>query len=112
MVLLSCSNKPIDCSNFKTGTFKYPNTPDVIIDRDNKIQTELYKKDNVTVISDIEWLSDCEYILTYKSISNSPNDKRIGQQIKVSIISTSKNRYSYKAYNDLKEINSSIIKIN
>ncbi len=92
----SCSSKPTDCSNFRTGIFKYKHKDysGHVIERNDSIQIEYNDTDDIKIISKIEWASDCEYILTYKDILNYPQkDNVIGKSFNVKIIETKNSSY-------------------
>lgn len=107
--LFNCSAQKNNCSNFKTGTFEYidnDNNKHTII-RNDSIQTEFNKKNNIKIITTVSWVSDCEYILTYKDIENySKKNKVIGKKIVVKIIDIKDNTYIAQAISDA--INSKI----
>jgi len=87
IVLFTCSNNIKNCSNFKTGTFKYldNNPEEVIVIRNDTSHIEINKRYNTKIISDVEWVSDCEFIITPKEFINYP-DERISKPISVQII--------------------------
>ncbi|OAD90780.1 hypothetical protein A7A78_13790 [Aequorivita soesokkakensis] len=64
-----------DCAFFKTGNFKYvlEEQPEIVI-RTDSTQVEINPIDKIEIHSTVEWVSDCEYVLTYKRIENYPED--------------------------------------
>lgn len=96
LTIFSCSTKKKDCKNFKTGTFKYTDLKykGHTITRNDSIQIEINDKDNIKIITLVEWISDCEYVLTYKDILNYPNKENIiGQKINVKILESKELSY-------------------
>jgi len=86
----------MDCSKFRTGTFKYLNKElsHFTITRNDSTQIEYNSKDNVTIITSVEWVSQCTYILTYENVTNHPYEKKVaGEKIKVTILNTDGNIY-------------------
>ncbi len=111
LTIFSCSAQKKDCSKFKTGTFKYPsNDSSFVITRNDSIQIEFNEKTNLKMVGDIEWLSDCQYTLTYIEVNNPKAKSLVGVKFTVDITSTSEDSYKYHAYNNDKEINGEIIK--
>lgn len=62
------------------------------------------------MVGAIEWLSDCQYTLTYIEVNNPKAKSLVGVKFTVDITSTSEDSYKYHAYNNDKEINGEIIK--
>lgn len=96
----NCKGQEKKCSAFKTGKFKYvlKNRPELII-RTDSTQVEINPITKVEAHSSIEWKSECEYVMTYETILNYPEDAShmIGQKIHVKIISTDSNGYKVHA---------------
>jgi len=101
----------IDCSKFKTGTFKYPNNDDWIITRNDSIQIEIDKKNNLKFVGIIDWVSNCQYTLTYKEVNNPARNPIIGTSFKVTINTVKDNKYTYTAYDDTRKMDGEIIKV-
>lgn len=96
ITIIACSKQNKNCSKFKTGTFKYvdPNSITYTITRNDSLQIEVNNKNNIKVISTIEWISDCEYKLKYKDIINYLNKREvIGKVINIEIIETKTSAY-------------------
>ncbi|EZH74142.1 hypothetical protein ATO12_14810 [Aquimarina atlantica] len=74
------------CNVFKRGKYKYGNInyPDVIIKRRKNIQIEK-DKDSKSKYR-IEWISPCEYNLTYTMVSEKKHKYLLGETINVKII--------------------------
>ena len=113
LTVVNCSKKPKDCSDFKTGVFihKNPDFSNWIILREDSIQTGIDIKDNSKLISSIEWLSDCNYSLTYKEVSENFKDSLIGTKINVNIINVIDNAYQYETNNGLYKTKGWIVKV-
>lgn len=64
-----------NCGFFKTGKFRYvlEEQPELII-RTDSTQVEINPIDKSEIHSSVEWISDCEYVLTYRKIINYPKD--------------------------------------
>ena len=97
-VIFSCSTKPKDCSSFKTGTFEYSNSDYAgwVVVRNDSIQIESNKKENIKLIGSIKWSSDCQYIITYKEAVNFSEENIIGRKIIVNISKTFDDSYECK----------------
>jgi len=86
----------VNCNNVRTGKFNYAlkNRPELII-RTDSTQIEINPLTKVEVHSSIQWISDCEYVMTYEKILNYPDEYEhlIGQKINVKIITAFSNGY-------------------
>jgi hypothetical protein len=107
-LFLSCSLKLRDCSEFRTGNFIYldSDSQHINITRNDTLQIEYDTKSKVKILTSIKWKSDCNYVLTYKDITNRENkDHIIGDKITVSILeirgSTYKARVKSSATNTI-----------
>jgi len=109
----SCYAQSKDCSKFKTGTFKYINSDKLgtIITRNDSIQIETNTKRGVEMTGKIKWLSDCKYKLTYIKISNSDYNRLLGTSFYVDITSVKDNAYTFKAYDETREMDGEIVRI-
>lgn len=105
----NCFAQKSDCNKFKTGTFEYidnNNNKQTVI-RNDTTQIEFNKKNDIKIITTVNWISDCEYTLIYKDIENYPKKNEvIGEKISVKIIETNDNTYTIQAISDA--INSKI----
>ena len=111
----SCSSQSKECSKFKVGTFKYDNNyfSDIIIVRNDSMQIEYNSKDDVEIESDIKWISNCEYVLTYKKISNyTEKESVIGKKIFVTILNTDKDSYTAQVVSTTLKTKVKFVKIN
>ena len=110
-----CFSQEKNCSNFKTGEFKYvlKSMPEKII-RTDSTQIEINPVDGVEIYASIIWTSDCTYVLTYQEIRNYPEDVSdyIGQKIFVEILETSGNWYKVRAKSNRMEEEIEFIKTN
>ncbi len=88
-----CQNN--SCLNFKTGEFIYsnPEYSDWKITRTDTIQIENNSKTGIEIRSSINWISDCSYTLTCKSVSVPSLKNIIGKVFKVSIVETFNDGY-------------------
>ena len=113
IIIFSCSSKPKDCQRFKTGTFKYENSSfsNWIVTRNDSIQIEIDKLNNIKIIGKIKWLSDCRYILTYTDINDLKQKDAIGTTVDVEILSSNNNNYKCIAINNENTLNLNMIKI-
>ena len=84
------------------GTFKYTNLDfqHFTIIRNDSMQIEVDKNRDVIVKASIKWLSDCEYLLTYKEVINSSVQQIIGTKVKVQIIESNNNTFLCRAVSD------------
>ena len=93
----------LDCSDFRTGEFRYtdPNFSDVIVIRTEKLQIERFQKTGEEVHLYIDWISECEYTLTFKKVVNA--DSKIatknmtGKELPVKILKIEGNIMSFSS---------------
>jgi len=114
LTTFSCYSQPKNCNEFKIGTFKYESSDlkDWIIVRNDSIQIEFNKKDNIKIVGKVKWLNNCKYSLSYKEINDYKRKNKLGTKIEVEIVEKSKNMYKYEAYNGLNYTSDWVIKIN
>tara|TARA_R110002110_G_scaffold54448_5_gene156309 strand:+ start:219 stop:596 length:378 start_codon:yes stop_codon:yes gene_type:complete len=102
LTLNSCAQEK-KCEDFKTGKFAYAekNRPEKILRTEN-LQIEINPITGVEIHTNIEWTSDCEYVMTYKKILNHPKDisSVIGKKIFVQILETNGNKIKVRAKSD------------
>jgi len=102
-ILSSCAEEK-NCQKFKTGEFMYESGQGPLeIVRTETHQNEINPNNGIDVYSTVEWISDCQYVLTYEKITNHPDDdvgSLIGQKVYVEILETKENRYKARAKND------------
>lgn len=96
LTIFSCSPKPKDCQRFKTGTFRYTDSTlkNLIVERNDSMQIETDEKENTKVICEVEWLSDCTYLVTPVEIINFPEDTKL-VPMEIEIIETTNNSYTF-----------------
>ena len=92
-----------DCEkDFRIGQFRYlnPEYKDVIIKRRKNKQIE--KTKDLKLVYEIEWISPCNYVLTYTKVSEPEYEYLIGQKIDVKIIDVLENG-NYVYYSNLSD---------
>lgn len=102
-----------NCSEFKTGKFKYLDSKlnDWVIFRTDSLQTESDPESGIIIISSINWITECHYILTYKEIHNYPGEDIVGETIDVKITSINNNIYTCHVVSDVADNYIKIYKI-
>nr|WP_315251545.1 DNA topoisomerase IV [uncultured Flavobacterium sp.] len=95
LLLISCYNAERNCSDFKTGKFKFEYKIDgvkktTVFERNDSIEIETYE--GKTDTSTIRWVNDCEYVLKKKHPKNKAEEKAISMKI----LTTSKNSYTFE----------------
>ena len=87
---------------FGRGEFRYtnPDYEDVIIKRSKRKQIE--KTKDLNFVYEIEWISSCNYVLTYTQVSKPEYEYLIGQKIDVKIIDVLENG-NYVYYSNLSD---------
>ena len=88
------------CENFITGDYTYKEEPynKTKVHRTKKFQFEHNKLDGMKLKFKIEWVSPCEYNLTYVKINDKSFKDIIGKTLKVIIIEViDPNTYKYLA---------------
>lgn len=95
LLLISCYQPNRNCSDFKTGQFKYEalvngKLETTIFKRSDSLQVEIYK--GKTDTSRIRWINDCEFILTPLN----PESILDKYQIQMKILNTTKNSYEFQ----------------
>ncbi|WP_268846024.1 DNA topoisomerase IV [Flavobacterium aestivum] len=95
LLLMSCYNAERNCTDFKTGKFKFEYEIDgvkktTLFERNDSIQIETFegKTDTAT----IRWVNDCEYVLQKKHPKNKAEEKAIDMKI----LTTTKNSYTFE----------------
>lgn len=86
-----------NCSRFKRGTFRYKESSGDYVIRKKKVQLEYSSVDNILFRHKITWVNDCEYILTFVEASKQQNTFVKDDQIRVLIIETGDNCFTFKA---------------
>lgn len=89
---ISCStstNK--DCTKYKSGTYQYSSRGEEVLSyRTDSTLKEVIQSTKMELYADVEWTSDCNFILTYTDIKHwdTSLDAMIGQKIVCEIIET------------------------
>jgi len=101
------------CDHFKVGRFKYADAgkKDVTIIRTATTQTETDDKTGAEVSGAIEWITDCEYTLTFKKVTVKGMEKLLNQKITTKITAFDGERYTCTATLDGKKFDMEIIKV-
>ncbi len=93
----------LDCSDFRTGEFRYtdPNFSDVIVIRTEKLQIERFQETGEEVHLYIDWISECEYTLTFKKVLNANSEmatkNMTGKELPVKILKIEGNIMSFSS---------------
>lgn len=95
IVTVSCYNFERNCSDFKTGKFKFEykidgKTQTTFFERKDSIEVETYN--GKTDTSSIRWTNDCEYILTKKN----PKSIQEKKSVAMKILSTTEDSYTFE----------------
>ncbi len=95
LLLLSCYDADRNCTDFKTGKFKFEHEVDgvmktTIFERNDTIEIETFE--GKTDTASIRWVNDCEYVLLKLHPKNMAEEKAIGMKI----LTTSKNSYTFE----------------
>lgn len=95
LTLMSCYNAEHNCTDFKTGKFKFEFEVDgkkktTVFERNDSIEIETFE--GKTDTASIRWVSDCEYILQKKHPKNMAEEKAIAMKI----LTTSKDSYTFE----------------
>jgi hypothetical protein len=93
--LLSCYDVERNCSDFKTGKFKFEYEIDgvkktTVFERNDSLEIETFE--GKTDTSTVRWVNDCEYVLQKKHPKNKAEEKAIDMKI----LTTSKNSYTFE----------------
>lgn len=95
-------NKSIDCINFIVGTFTYKLLPAAYSIRDEKKQFG-YSPDGLIIESDVEWISECEFVLTFVKSNKEQQTYKVGDKTRVVINSVDGECYTFIAYKNGRE---------
>lgn len=109
-------SQELTCTDFRIGDFYYQNSKKVIVHRTEKLQIERYEETGEELHSYIDWISDCEYVLTFKKFLDS--DKKsikkkgfLGKDLNVKIIKTEETKMTYYSVFEGIELKDEMIKI-
>ncbi|MEA9414025.1 MULTISPECIES: hypothetical protein [unclassified Flavobacterium] len=88
LINLNTYSQEKKCSDYKVGKFTYTNPiyKNWKILRNETEQIETDKVNKIELRASINWVSACEYILTYTKFNDSENHSIVGQKINVKII--------------------------
>lgn len=94
-LLASCYNQERNCSNFKTGKFKFEYDMDGVtkttyFQRFDSIEIENFEGKIDT--SSVRWLNDCEYVLQKLN----PKNRQEKKAIHMKILTTTENSYTFE----------------
>ncbi len=83
-VLSSCYNQERNCSDFKTGKFKFEHEIDgekkvTYFERTEEIEIETFE--GKTDTASVRWINDCEYVLTKIHPKNMQEQKAVHMKI-------------------------------
>ena len=95
LLMLSCYDVQRNCTDFKTGKFKFEYKIDgvkktTVFERNDSIEIETFE--GKTDTSTVRWVNDCEYVLKKKHPKNKAEEKAIDMKI----LTTSKNSYTFE----------------
>ena len=93
--LASCYNQQLDCTNFKTGRFRF----ELEVNGEKKV-TEFVRNDSIEIemyegrvdTNTVRWINDCEYIVKKKHPRNRAEEKAVSMKI----LTTDKNSYTFE----------------
>lgn len=92
------------CNHLKEGVFQYtdPEMGHIEIKRFGNSQIEINTESKIEAHTTIDWISDCEYVLTYKEFKNAPEELNtmIGMKINVEIIEITGDKFKCKVNSD------------
>jgi hypothetical protein len=94
-LLASCYNQERNCSNFKTGKFKFEYDMDGVtkttyFQRFDSIEIENFEGKIDT--SSVRWLNDCEYVLQKLN----PKNRQEKKAVHMKILTTTENSYTFE----------------
>jgi len=89
----------LDCKKFRSGKYTYQEASykSVIVTRNTEEQVEHELISGLIVKYNIDWISDCEYVLTQFWSNNIAVAKLNGSKIYVKIIQILGDKYKYEA---------------
>lgn len=91
----SCYERERDCTNFKTGKFKFEHEINgkkqtTLFERQNDIEIENFEGDVDT--SSVRWINDCEYILQ----KINPKNMQEKRAVHMKILTTTESTYTFE----------------
>lgn len=95
VILVSCYNNERNCTDFKTGKFKFEYEIDgqkktTMFERTESLEIETFE--GKTDTSSVRWVSDCEYILQKIHPKNMQEEKAV----QMKILTTKDNSYTFE----------------
>lgn len=95
--ITSCT-KENTCKDLHEGNFGYTDAElsHIEIKRSGDSQVEINTETKVETYTHIEWISDCEYIITYEKFENAPEELNfmIGKKINAEIVEVNGERFT------------------
>lgn len=90
---LKVSAQEKKCSDYRNGkfTFEDPAFTNWRVIRNGTEQIQIDDLNQIEIYGSIEWISDCEYILTYTKINIPEWNSIIGQKVNIKIIEVKTN---------------------
>lgn len=84
-----------DCSDFRTGKFKYedPSYGIIAVKRTKDYHIEVIDR-KVAIQSSIQWVSNCKFILTHIKVTGVDMPELIGKKLYVEILETDYDSYT------------------
>ena len=94
-LLASCYNQERNCTDFKTGKFKFETEINgekktTLFTRTETLEIETFE--GKTDTASVRWVNDCEYVLRKLNPKNMAEEKAIA----IRILTTSKNSYTFE----------------
>ena len=95
LLLASCYNQERNCSEFKTGKFKFEHEIDgvkkvTLFERTEELEIETFE--GKTDTASIRWINDCEYVLQKMHPKNMQEKKAVHMKI----LTTNENSYTFE----------------
>lgn len=95
IVMASCYNRERNCTDFKTGKFRFEyeingEKKTTLFERKEDIEIETFE--GKTDTSTVRWINDCEYVLQKINPKNMQEKKAIHMKI----LSTTENSYNFE----------------
>jgi hypothetical protein len=101
--IISCTQERT-CKDLHEGEFNYadPELSHIEITRSSNSQIEINTETKIEAHTNIEWISDCEYVLTYKEFKNAPEEINfmVGKKIEAEIIDINGNNFTCQVRTD------------
>lgn len=113
LIAFTSYGRTTNCSQFKTGIFKYANPiyTEWQISRTDSTQVEISSISGIEVYSSVVWKSDCEFVLTCNKVKNADSETLLGKIVTVKIIKTTNNSYTCNSKSNDFDLELEMIKI-